>query len=266
MIFDDLFLLPFLAGLLFSFAGAPLGCFMIWRRLSFSGDMIAHASLTGVVLSVALNLPPLAGILIITVVASLFLMTHTSRGILSRDTYLALLSHGTLGLGLFFLSYVPSASSLMSRALLGDILATQAQDLWPLAGLLVLVLFFITRYWRALLSLTIHEDLALVEGLPVKRLNLYFMVLLSLTITIAAQYLGALLVTALLIIPSATARYFSETPLDMILKTCLVSFLALCLGFFLSLTLDTSTAPSLVAANIFIFLLTLIFQHFKKFL
>ena len=264
MILDELLLFPFAAGIFFIFSAAPLGCFMVWRRLSFAGDMISHASLSGVVLAIAFNMPPFIGILLIALLMALFLITHTSKGLLSRDTYLALLSHGTLGVGLFFLSYFPGASTLISRALLGDILATEASDLWILGSLSGVVILFFMAFWRPLLSLTIHEDLAIIEGAPTKRLNLFFMGLLSLSIAIATQYLGVLLVTALLIIPAATARYFSTTPLEMILKTFFTGITGLVLGFWIAHHFDTATAPSLVAANILLFIFGIIIHSFKK--
>jgi zinc transport system permease protein len=88
--------------------------------------------------------------------------------------------------------------------------------------------------------------------------------ILSISIAIATQYLGVLLVTALLIIPAATARYFSKTPLEMLLKTFLTGLIGLVMGFGVSLYFDTATAPSLVASHVFLFILAVSYHQLKK--
>tara|TARA_A100000171_G_C2077794_1_gene118077 strand:- start:250 stop:816 length:567 start_codon:yes stop_codon:yes gene_type:complete len=183
---------------------------------------------------------------------------------LSRDTYLALLSHATLGIGLFALSYFPGASTLIARTLLGDILATEAADLIKLGFLSTSVIFFTGLFWRPLLSITLHEDLAAVEGIRIGILNFFFMVLLSLTIALSTQYLGVLLVTALLILPASSSRYLSNTPFQMVIIAFLIGVLGLILGFWTSSYFDTATAPSLVASHVLIFIIVLLVHPLKQ--
>lgn len=259
---DTLLLFPLAAGLLFTVSAAPLGCFMVWRRLSFFGDMIAHASLFGVVLALILEAPsPLIGILITALLMTFFLIRPLSKGLLSRDTYLALLSHGTLGVGLCALSFFPEAPTLIARMLLGDILATELSDLGLLSLLSFVSVMFVSLYWRPLLSISIHEDLAAVEGVPTLRYNALFMGILSLNIALATQYLGTLLVTALLILPASTARYFAKTPLGMVLQAFTIGVLGLFLGFWASDSFDTATAPSLVATHVLLFLMGILLHR-----
>lgn len=264
---DHFFLTALAAGALFCLISGPLGSLILWKRLSFFGDALAHASLSGVGLALLYNISPLWTVAVVCLVIGLFLSFIPQFSTLSRDTWLAILSHGSLGLGLFIFSLVPGSQHLLSQILFGDILTIAPSDLIPLAVISLISLTCLVFYWKPLLAVTIHEDLAQVEGLPVQRLKSIFMILLSLTIAVAAQFLGILLLTALLIFPATGARLVTKTPTRMAATASLIGFLGLTLGLLISGTLDTPAAASTVLAHmVLLTLLGLVFFLQKIFL
>jgi zinc transport system permease protein len=247
---DAFFLTALGAGALFCLISGPLGSLMLWKRLSFFGDALAHASLSGVALALLYNVAPLWAVAGVCLLIGLFLSFTPQFSTLSKDTWLAILSHGSLGIGLFIFSLVPGSQHLLSQVLFGDILTTAPSDLIPLAVISLISLGGLTFYWKQLLAITIHEDLARVEGLPVQRLKTFFMILLSLTIAVAAQFLGILLLTALLIFPATAARLVTKTPTHMAITASLIGFLGLVLGLFISGTFDSPATASIVLAHL----------------
>lgn len=238
-----------LAGLCFAAVAGPVGCFIVWRRMAYFGDTMAHSALLGVAVGFLLAIEPTLGVVAVCVaVAMTLVLLRRSRPWLSSDALLGILAHSTLSFGLVAIGLMAWIRVDLLSYLFGDILSVTAADLWLLAGGGAVVLALLTAIWRPLLAASVHEDLARAEGVPVAAVSTAFMLLVALVVALAMKIVGILLVTSLLIIPAATARRFSGSPEAMALIAALCGMSAVVAGLALSVRLDTPAGPSIVAA------------------
>lgn len=255
MIMDDFIINALMAGLGLAIVAGPLGCVVVWRRMAYFGDTLAHSALLGVALAVSVDVLPIFGVAIIGVVLAALLFWLERYRELSSDTLLGIMSHSALALGLIVLSLAQDrvpGFDLMAY-LFGDILAVSSDELgWIYLGALIILALY-ASLWRALVSISVHEDLARTEGISVSRTRFMFMLLLALSIAVAIKVVGILLITALLIIPAASARLFSKTPLQMVVLSVLFAMAGVVLGLSSSLYWDLPTGPAIVMAAAMMF-------------
>ncbi|CAD7022861.1 zinc ABC transporter permease [Pseudorhizobium endolithicum] len=255
---DDFFMRALLAGIGVALTAGPLGCFVVWRRMAYFGDTMAHSALLGVALSLLFELNLLVSVFAVAVVISLLLLFLQRRQALSADALLGILSHSTLAIGLVLVAFMSWVRIDLMAFLFGDILAVTPGDvalIWA-GGLAVLAA--VIWLWRPLVASTVSEDVAEAEGLRPERARLVFMLLMALVIAIAMKIVGIMLITALLIIPAATARRFSASPEGMAVLASLIGALAVVAGLFGSLHYDTPSGPSIVVAALVLFILSLL--------
>jgi zinc transport system permease protein len=253
---DDFLVRAWLAGIGVALLTAPLGCFVIWRRMAFFGDAMAHSALLGVAIGFLVGLHPTIGVIMVTVAVALALLGLQRRAWLSGDTLLGILSHATLSFGLVAIGLMPWLRLDLFGYLFGDILAVSPRDISLIYGGGLVVLAVLAVIWRPLLAATVHEDLARAEGVPVERVQLVFMVLIAATIALAMKVVGILLITAMLIIPAAAARRFAPSPERMAALTAVFGTLAVTFGLAASWRLDTPSGPSIVVAAVVLFMLS----------
>ncbi len=245
---DEFILRAWIAGLILAVMLGPLGAFVVWRRMAYTGDAMAHASLLGVALALATHgaVPmPLALLLVAGAVA--YGVSHLGRHrTLPTDTLLGIFAHGALALGMVLIALNPEARVDINSYLFGDLLAVGWAQVITLAGLMLLILAVLRWRWRRLLIATLDPGIARVEGITPHREHGWLMGMLAGVIGLAIPLTGALLITALLIIPAAAARRFATTPHGMALLASMIGALSVSGGLASSLTFDTPTAPSMV--------------------
>jgi len=139
--------------------------------------------------------------------------------------------------------------------LFGDLLAISQTDLYWIYGGGLLVMSLLVTFWRPLLALTVNEELAKVEGYPVEAIRLLLMLLVAVVIAVAMKIVGVLLITSLMIIPAATSRKLSQTPVQMASMACVLGCLSVCGGLWASYHWDTPTGPSVVVCAALLFLI-----------
>lgn len=253
----DFLLNALLAGLALALVAGPLGSFVVWRRMAYFGDTLAHAALLGVAVGLLLDVSPTLAVTVGCVLLAVLLVTLQQRQPLAADTLLGILAPSTLSLGLVVLSFNREVRIDLLGYLFGDLLAVGPSDLlWIVAGS-ALVLACLLALWRQLLAVTVHEELAQVEGLPVAGLRLALVLLIALVIAVAMKIVGVLLITSLLIIPAAAAQRHSRTPEQMAIGASLLGMLAVGGGLSLSWFEDTPAGPSIVVCAAGLFLLSL---------
>ena len=253
----DFLLNALLAGLALALVAGPLGSFVVWRRMAYFGDTLAHAALLGVAVGLLLDVSPTLAVTVGCVLLAVLLVTLQQRQPLAADTLLGILAPSTLSLGLVVLSFNREVRIDLLGYLFGDLLAVAPSDLlWIVAGS-ALVLACLLALWRQLLAVTVHEELAQVEGLPVAGLRLALVLLIALVIAVAMKIVGVLLITSLLIIPAAAAQRHSRTPEQMAIGASLLGMLAVGGGLSLSWFEDTPAGPSIVVCAASLFLLSL---------
>tara|TARA_B100001059_G_C17782373_1_gene555006 strand:+ start:712 stop:1497 length:786 start_codon:yes stop_codon:yes gene_type:complete len=251
------FLLPsILAGLGIALIAGPLGSFVVWRKMAYFGDTLAHASLMGLALGFLFNINLYLALLICCLMLAVLLVTLQKQKLVATDTLLGILAHSALSLGLVAVSFLDNVRVDLMSYLFGDLLAVSPTDLvfiYTGAGVIGLVL---ATFWRPLLSTTVNEDLAAVDGINIDLMRLILMLLVGIVIAVGMKFVGALIMTSLLIIPAATARKFSSTPEQMALFASVIGSIAVCGGLSLSWFYDTPAGPSVVISAAAMFMLS----------
>ncbi len=255
---DDFFTRALIAGIGLALTTGPLGCFVVWRRMAYFGDTMAHSALLGVALSLLFSVNLMASVFAVAVTVSLVLLLLQRRQALSADALLGILSHATLAVGLVMVAFMSWVRFDLIAFLFGDILAVTPTDIAIIWGGGALVLALVALLWRPLLAATVNPEVAEAEGMHPERSRLAFMLLMALVIAIAMKIVGIMLITSLLIIPAAAARRFSSTPEVMAVLASLIGALAVAGGLFGSLTYDTPSGPSIVVAATILFLASLL--------
>jgi zinc transport system permease protein len=253
---DDFILRALAAGLGLSLVSGPLGVFVVWQRMAYFGDTLAHSALLGIALGLLLEVSLQLSVLLLAlfIAAGLLALQHRSR--LASDTLLGILAHGSLAIGLVAISFRDDVRVDLLAYLFGDILAVGDADVLWIWGGGLLCLLIMAAIWRPLLNLSVNAELAAVDGVQTTGIKFIFMLLVALVIAVAMKIVGVLLITALLIVPAAAAQRFSGSPGQMALIATLVGAVAVMIGLFGSLLLDTPAGPSIVTAATILFLLS----------
>ncbi|GAB3390109.1 ABC transporter permease [Azotobacter armeniacus] len=253
----DFLLNALLAGLALALVAGPLGSFVVWRRMAYFGDTLSHAALLGVAVGLLLEVSPTLAVIAGCLLLAVLLVALQQRLALASDTLLGILAPSTLSLGLVVLSFMRDVRIDLMGYLFGDLLAVGLAELGWILGGSALVLLLLVPLWRPLLAITVHEELAQVEGLPVAGIRLALMLLIALVISVAMKIVGVLLITSLLIIPAAAAQRHARTPEQMAAGASLLGMVAVCAGLSLSWFQDTPAGPSIVVAAAALFLASL---------
>ena len=249
---DDFMMRATLAGIGVALAAAPLGCFVVWRRMAYFGDATAHAAILGVALSLALSISVFAGAMVIALLMALTVNLLTGRGY-AMDTLLGVLAHSALAFGLVAVSFISGIRIDLVAYLFGDILAVSRLDLTVIWGGAALVVALIGWRWSALLTATLYEDLAYASGINPKREQLVLTLALAITVAVAIKVVGVLLIAAMLIIPAATARPLSRTPKSMALVAAGIGSVLALVGLRATYIFDMPAGPSIVCVAAIIF-------------
>ncbi len=242
-----------LGGMGVALVAGPLGCFLVWRRMAFFGSALSHSALLGVALGFMLSINLTLAILVFCLVFALVLVVLERQRALPSDTLLGILAHAALALGIVVVAFMAYLRIDLLGYLFGDVLAVSRSDvvlIYALAAVSTLILVLI---WRPLLSATVDEELAVVEGAPVTRARFAFVLLLAAIIAVGMKVVGMLLIVSLLIIPAAAARRFASTPEQMALGAAAIGMLSVIGGLLGSLRWDIPSGPSMVVVAALIF-------------
>ena len=256
--FDDFFIRALVAGVGIAIVVGPLGCFVIWRRLSYFGDTLSHSALLGVTLAYSFSLNISLSVFIISAVVALLLINLQKRTKLAGDSLLGLLAHSTLAIGLVLIGFLSYIRFDLMGLLFGDILAVTIEDIalvWVGGFVILGILYFI---WKSLFSATVNYDLSAAEGMKPEVSNFIFTLLLAGVIALSIKMIGALLITGLLLIPAATARNISNSPNQMVFLATIVGIISVIAGLFTSLELNTSSGPTIIVVALILFIVSLV--------
>ena len=256
--FDDFIFRAFAAGIGLALITGPLGCFIVWRRLSYFGDTIAHSALLGVVIAYALNFNIVIAVFAVSCFIALSLLYLQRRTNLPDDALLGLLAHSVLAIGLVLLGILSFIRIDLMGLLFGDILSVNVTDLlfvW-IGGSIVLVVLILI--WRPLFAGTVNLELAKAEGLNPDLANAIFTLLIASVIAISIKIVGILLITGLLIIPAAASRNLSSTPIQMAIISSVIGVTCVVLGLQSSMIWNSPTGPTILAIALGVFIITLL--------
>jgi len=254
---DDFFIRALIAGLGIAIVTGPLGCFVIWRRLSYFGDTLAHSALLGVTLAYTLEFNIAISVFIISSLIALILIDLQKRTNLPGDALLGLLAHSSLAVGLVVIGFLTFIRFDIMGLLFGDILAVTIDDIFIIWIGGPLILIILKLIWKSLFASTVNYELAEAEGLNPDRAKAIFTILMAGIIAISIKMVGLLLITGMLIIPAAMARNISSSPQMMVIFSVIGGLLSVILGLLTSLEFNTASGPSIIAAALFLFILSL---------
>ena len=262
--FDDFFTRALLVGIGVAAIAGPLGCFIIWRRMAFFGDTLAHSALLGAVVAVLAEINLTLGVFLVSAMIAVALYFLQKKPSLSSDALLGLLSHSSLAIGLTALAFMTWIKVDLLGFLFGDILSVTKIDIVIVYASALAILALLLLIWRPLLAATVNPDLAQAEGMNPGRANLIFMLLMAAVIAISMKIVGVLLITALLVIPAATARRFAASPEMMAVIAAVIGVLSVVTGLQASINWDSPSGASIVVAAFVFFLISLLpWRRFK---
>jgi zinc transport system permease protein len=235
-----------IAGLGIAIVAAPLGCLVVWRRMSYFGSTVAHAGLLGVAFGIAFDIDLTLGVILVSLAVGAMLVVLERQPLLPVDSLLGILSHAALALGLIAAARLSGQRLDLMGYLFGDILAVNESDLlWVFIGG-ALVLAAIALFWKTLVAVAVHKELAAAEGHNTARAEAALIMLLAFIIAVAMKVVGVLLIVAFLIMPAAAARPFSATPETMVVGAAGFGILGTAGGLALSVVWDVPAGPAVV--------------------
>ncbi len=255
---DDLLLILLVIAVPLSVLLGLLGPVIIWRRMAYFGDSLAHSSLLGLSVGIFGGINQDLSIFIMALLFALILWYLKSVKLWANDSLLGLLAHSSLGLGLLVFSLLNVPQSVLFARMFGDILSVDWFDFAVLSLVAILALLALWKFTQNVILVIISEELAQAEGVNVQAYNIGIMVFIALIIALASKIVGILLVGSLLIIPAMTARLLVRSPAKMLLASCLLTLVACWAGILLSLQFDITLSPVIVAVGVGLFVLALI--------
>ena len=255
---DDFFIRALIAGIGIALVTGPIGCFIIWRRLSFFGDTLSHSALLGVTIGFFFDINVAFSVFLISSAIALILLKLQKTTKLPGDALLGLLAHSSLAVGLVVISFLSSIRFDIMGLLFGDILAVNEIDLLIIWVGGALILFILKIIWKPLFASTVNNELAEAEGMNPERANAIFTILLAAIIAISIKIVGLLLITGMLIMPAAMSRNISNNPQQMVKLSVVGGLLSVLIGLFSSLQYNSPSGPSIITAALVLFSFTLI--------
>lgn len=252
-----------MAGILVALIAGCMGCFVVWRRMAYFSDSLAHSALLGIAMGVMLDVSHNLSVMISCICFAFFLIWLQRKKVFATDTLLGILAHGSLAFGVITITLLEQRIDLHSY-LFGDILTVGDEQLWWLFIGGGFVLTALCLNWSSLILMTIHEDLAMAESVRVSRLEILLMLLMTIVVAISIKIVGILLIASMLIIAPAAARQLSRSPEAMAIFACLIGIIAVVSGIYFSFEFDTPSGPTIVAALAVIFAILFPLTNFYR--
>ena len=240
------------AGIGIAIVAGIIGCFVVWRRMAYFGDSLAHSALLGIALGLTVGIATNLTTIVVCFTFALLLLSLQQKKVLATDTLLGILSHAALSIGIIAIALLEQRVDLHAY-LFGDILTVTVEELWWIYGGGAVVLVLLLLNWSSLVLMTIDEDLAIAENVRVFFMNLLLMLLMTIVVAVSIRIVGILLITSMLIIPAATARQLVHSPEAMAATAALLGIIAVVGGIYGSVVFDTPSSPSIVAAAAILF-------------
>lgn len=253
-----------MAGIFLAAMLALLGVFVILRRMAFFSDGIAHASLAGVAVGLIFSLNPLLTAVLLSAVFALIIYILEDKYQLASDTAIGILFTSGMALGVLLISLQPGYQPELISFLFGNILAIVSSELWIILGVGLAVFALAAGYLKQIALWSLNPEMAYLSGVRVKLLQPLLYVLLAVATVLGIKVLGVVLVSALLIIPVATAKLFSSSFRRLVIWSVIVSEISVLGGLFVSYSLNWPTGPAIVLTSALLFIVAGIFSSLRR--
>lgn len=249
------------AGLLAAACG-PIGCFILWRRLAYVGESVAHMGLLGAALGLLIGVNAIVGTAALAVAAALIMARAADRTI-PAGTFVGIIGHMGLALGFIVLSLMETVRTDLLGYLFGDVLALTGNDIVLIAAVGAGVLALTALLWKPLLRTAAGGPIAAAEGRTSPWAQTGFLILTAVLVAFGLKVVGALLIVALLIIPPAAARPLARTPEAMAVWAAVLGAVSAPLGLAASLAADAPAGPCIVLAAGALFTLSAVYARLR---
>ena len=261
---DDFLVRSVIAGLIMVVIAAPMGCLMVWQRLAFLSDTLGHAAVMGVGLGLLLEVTPVFGVLAVALLIVFSLNRVNSFNSALSETTLAIISHTGLAGGIILVGLLPAQAVNLEAILFGDLLATTLADLTRLLITTAVLLLLLHHHWRSFVAVSVSREIAQAEGIEVRKVQLLMYIMIALLVAVMMKVMGVLLIAAMLVIPTSSARLFSRSPEQMVAVSALYGLGALAGGISSSFHFDWQTGPAIVVSATLLLLITLAITRIFK--
>ena len=245
------------AGFLVSLLTGLISTFVVLRKMSFVGAGISHAAFGGVAIGFYAGFNPLLAAVVYAVIVAIGIETTAKKGRISEDVSIGIFYSISMAIGIALVSLSQSYNIDLFGYLFGNILAITHDEivltLITSAVVIAIILFFL----KELFLITYNEELARVSGIRVNFLNILFLVALSVSIVVSIRIVGIIMVSALLVVPGATARLFAKGLRSMIAISCAAGLISVVAGLFLSYQYDIAPGAGIVLTSAMIFFTSL---------
>lgn len=248
-------------GILVSLISGLLSVFVVLRKMSFIGVGISHAAFGGVAIGFFTGANPIVTALFYSIAVALGIEFVSRKGKVSEDASIGIFFASSMALGIVLISLSKEYNIDLFGYLFGNILAITDGEVILTLFTTVLVTGCILLFLKEIFLITYNEELARVSGIPVRAINTLFLIVLSVSIVISMKIVGIILVSALLVIPGATAQLLTRNLYSMIVTSCGAAVLSTVLGLFLSYELDVAPGGSIVLTATVLFFLALYFKR-----
>ena len=246
-----------LVGVMISLLAGLISVFVVLRKMSFIGAGISHAAFGGVAIGFFTGLNPVLTSIGYAVAVALGIEFVTRKGKVSEDASIGIFFASSMALGVVLISLSKNYTLDLFGYLFGNILAITEGEVILSVVVSVLVIGLILLFLKEIFTTTYNEEIALVSGIPVRAINTMFLIALAVSIVISMKIIGIILISALLVIPGATARLFAKNLFFMIAASCGVAVVSTVAGLFLSYEFDIAPGGAIVLTATSIFLLAL---------
>ncbi|MEJ5253644.1 MAG: metal ABC transporter permease [Chthonomonadetes bacterium] len=250
-----------ISAVLLGFSLPLIGVFVVTRRLSFFSEAIAHSAFTGLALSALLVTPVLPTVIAFAVLVTLAIVFTLHRTEIPADTVIGVYLALCAGAGILLIGILQGYQPGLFQFLFGDILALAWEDVWLVAIMCAGSTLTVLAMWNALLRVSVHREMAIAMGTSAVRVDLLFLILLAVMVTLSLKLVGIVLVTAMLLLPSATARNLTRSFRGMVTIACMVGGLSSILGLYVSYWFGTASGAAIILVAALFFIASVILRR-----
>lgn len=268
-IFKEMLSYPFMAraiivGLLVSICSSLLGVILVLKKYSMIGDGLSHVGFGSLAVAAALNKEPLTIAIPIVVIAAFFLLRISENSKIKGDSAIALISTGSLAVGIMVLSMTTGMNTDVSNYLFGSILGLSGSDVKITVFLSIIVLIIFVLFYNRIFAITFDETFSKATGIKANLFNMLIALLTALIIVLGMRTMGSLLISSLMIFPALTSMRILKSFKAVIINSLIVSILCFILGIVISYVYDMPTGASIAVINIIMFIIYYIIGIFIK--
>ncbi len=253
-----------LVGLILGFLMAILGVIVVIRHMSFFSDAIGHAALTGIAIGLLLQVNPFIAALIYSLLVAAGITIVRQRSKLPLDTLLGVFFAASVALGIILIQLTPGYQANLINFLFGNILTVGRLDLYLSVIITILATLIIIFTGKTFIAIAFDADLAQAEGIPIQKYELLLLLLLAAVTALVIKMVGVILVTAMLVVPAASAHNISPSLSRMFIISIFISLASVFIGMISSVTFNVASGPAIILTSTAFFILTLLLKPLFK--